>query len=334
MTRIAAQFGVDLVSFGYPDTVTTSPDISSATVTTTAQAPTRFTNNTTRPQLAAGSYKVQLAPLLYDPAGGYTFGKGTPVPGSGTSVSAGQGLLTRIAQPWTGFTTLQNAIAMCVFVSKGSANPVLVEYGFIDPANDFSFMAMTMGDSAAPSFTGAFIAGTTIDATNVGSVRAGNCVAYTRMFPTTKGVHYNYNSEGFDVDYDYAPKFNIPTVRSCELDFKLAAVDMYSLSQAIGGDYVQYSDATNSLTYEQLASSLYSVGNQLKGNSVIYIVEAKQVGGRTPKSLMLGSTLVNNGTFTLDRQKDANAEIDFKCSPAALDTLLIGVPNKIVMANG
>jgi hypothetical protein len=303
-------------------------------VVVASQAPTKYTNNSTRPQLAAGSYKVQLAPLLFDPLGGYTFGKATPVASSATTLSAGNGLLIRIAQPWTGFTTLANAIAMCVFIQKGSADPALVDYAFIDAANDFSFMEMEYADAAAPTFQGTFLAGTTTDTTNVGSVRAGECVKYTRMFPTTKGVHYNYGSDGFDTDFDHAPKFTQPTTRSCELNFKLAVNDLASLGLAIGGDYTAYTDSSNSLNYEQLNSNIYSVGNQLKGNSVIYIIEAKQVGGRTPKTLMLGNTLTNSKGFTLDRVKDANAEIDFTCSPAAYDTLLVGVPNKITCVNG
>lgn len=309
-------FGVSLVSFGSPDPTNNVGSLAAATTAYSVITPDKFTQNS---RLAAlnDTYNITLALLGFDRVNkGYTIGISTPA-SSDQVVTTGEGILMRIAQPLP--TGMADAIAVAVFLQKGSADPQMVDYAYIDPFTDFSFLLMTEPLRSAFTVPQATLAAAT--ATRQIGSRTGARVIYTPFTPTTGGVRRNHKFTKTDYRPDDSPDSQIPVGTGTDLEFSVYTDDLEILAQAIGGDFTEFTD-TDSSVVQQLYSNMYSTVANIDGNRALKVLDPPNNLGVENNNLYLGNVVSNVQDFTEGRLKTEAATVNYLLSAANLDRML------------
>ena len=320
MPSLAPTLGVPKVQLSTVDSTTTVGSLAAATIAYSVLAPTKFRHASSKIPLN-GTYKVTIALVGYDIVNrGFTIAISSPQ-SVGQVVPLGSGILIRIAQPFAtsaAGANMENAIAVAIFLSKGSGNPRLANFGYIDPDNDFSYLAMYEPLLAAPNDTQATLGAATV--TDTFGSRDPKAVVYSNPFRTVGGVRKTHRQEAVRVDQDDAPAYDSPVARAVDLEFSVLSNSLLDLAQLSGGDYQTYLD-TNGDTVELADTEIQAITSQLTGNKAIKVLYAPDKLGHQATELFMGNVDVSNAEFVENYQKTEQFRLDQKLVGAPIDGL-------------
>lgn len=311
-------FGVPTVFVSEDDT-TQLTTMAAVTTAASAVTPSKYTNTQGGKKLS-GSYKIAVAPFGRDIVNfGYTFGIPTAFQGMAVSITSGQGLLIRIATgAKPGF--MSKTIAMAVFLQKGSADPWLAGYAFIDNSADFAYLQMTEPGADVPTFTTTQLSAGTV--VSPSGSRDPYGVTYRKITPTTGGVRFTHRRQKVQVSPDQTLDYEAPTAAATDISFRAYRQGIEDVTYSIGGNFTSFTD-TNSDLVELGESDLYTTAAAVEGNRAIKIVMPRQPGGLQQQRLYIGNLTVNSADVTEEYLKTAQAALDFNFTAASYDDLLV-----------
>lgn len=324
MSSIAPTFGVPGVAFSYIDTVTT-PSLSAATIAYSIVTPNANTyrKNSTMPKLS-GTYKVIVALMgLDDVNRGYGIAESSALSATQT-VAAGQGILVNIA---TLPANMAGAVVATIWLQKGSADPKMAAFGFIDPGTQFSCLLMNEPWATAPSAPTAVL----IDDAQTNRLllnRTPKNATYGDYLETTRGVSFNKKTTKIQVAPDSGADYTVTTVRSTDLAFAVMSNDLGSLAQVEAGDTWTFIDS-DSTVVDQSQFDLVAIANTIQGNMPLKVVMPPDDRGTVIYELHLGNVQVNTSDFSIKMLKNEPFAIDVLQEAAPLDALTRSMMNGI-----
>lgn len=301
-------------------TATNVPDLTGVgpTVSAVDAADMDVLINDAKAPLPAGDYKVLVALVGRDETnGGYTIGASTDVMGMAQTITAGQGLLVKIASgDWP--SDFDSAICAAIFLNTGASSMyTLAEFAYIDIDTDFRHMVISKPMTAAPKFAEALLTGS--DPNDILGDRSPLGVSYAAITPTSGGVTVTRDVTTVTVAPDNSPDYQIASSRGANITFNSLSNDVKEVVRSTGGDYVKFTDTDD---FEQNAMSMATAVARLSGNASIRLTMPPDNKGLSETRLYLGNLNVTQAQVAEAWVKTAPTLITFNLQTAIQDKMI------------